>query len=305
MYNKNIQTLNIHSISELHHVLGIQKPEHPLISVINIETIPRTNYDSVRISFELFNISFKRNVKNKIRYGQNYYAFDEGVMALMSPGQIIFIDNIDSTEATGWWLFFHPDFIRNYQLGKKIKEYGFFSYEVSEALHLSDNEEKMIVDIMDNIQREYHSPIDMYSQDVMVSHLEVLLNYTNRFYNRQFITRKTASMDLLVKIDDLLTEYFNGELVQEIGLPTVQYLSGKLNVSPNYLSDMLRKITGQSAQKHIHNKLIEKAKDYLVTSTLSVSEIAYLIGFEHPQSFSKLFKSKTNRSPMDYRNSFN
>lgn len=305
MYNENIQTMNIHSISELHYALGIQKPEHPLISVINLETIPPTNYDSVRISFELFNISFKRNVKNKIRYGQNYYDFDEGVMGLMSPGQIVYFDNINSTEATGWWLFFHPDFIRNYPLGKKIKEYGFFSYEVSEALHLSEKEEKMIEDIMDNIQREYHSAIDMYSQDVMVSHLEVLLNYTNRFYNRQFLTRKAASMDLLVKIDDLLTEYFNGELVQQIGLPTVQYLSGKLNVSPNYLSDMLRKITGQSAQKHIHNKLIEKAKDYLVTSTLSVSEIAYLIGFEHPQSFSKLFKSKTNLSPMDYRNSFN
>lgn len=305
MTNKNFQTISIHSISELHHVLGIQKPDHPLISVIKIENIPRLDYDSIRVSFELFNISLKRNVKNKIRYGQNYYDFDEGFMSLMSPGQTVFISDLDNMEAAGWWLFFHPDLIRNYPLGKRIKEYGFFSYEVNEALHLSENEEKMIVDIMDNIQREYHSPIDMYSQDVMVSYLDVLLNYTNRFYNRQFITRTTASMDLLVQIDDLLTEYFNGELVQQIGLPTVQYLSGKLNISPNYLSDMLRKITGQSAQKHIHNKLIEKAKDYLVTSTLSVSEIAYLMGFEHPQSFSKLFKNKTNRSPMDYRNSFN
>ncbi|MFB9324688.1 helix-turn-helix domain-containing protein [Paenibacillus aurantiacus] len=226
------------------------------------------------------------------------------MMALMSPGQIVVFDHLDSTEAAGWWLFFHPDFIRNYPLGKKIKEYGFFSYEVNEALHLSDHEEKMIADLIDNIQREYHSPIDLYSQDVMVSYLDVLLNYTNRFYNRQFITRKSASMDLLVQIDDLLTEYFNGDSVQQRRLPTVQYLSGKLNVSPNYLSDMLRKTTGQSAQKHIHNKLIEQAKDYLVTSTLTVSEIAYLMGFEHPQSFSKLFKSKTNQSPMDYRNSF-
>ncbi|RUT35853.1 AraC family transcriptional regulator [Paenibacillus zeisoli] len=305
MYNDKFQTINIGSISELHQVLGIQKPEHPLISVINIENIPPTHYESIRISFDLYNISFKKNVKNKIRYGQNYYDFDEGLMALMSPGQIVYIDNIDISEAAGWWLFFHPDFIRNYPLGKKIKDYGFFSYEVNEALHLSDHEEHMIVDIMNHIQREYHSPIDRYSQDVMVSHLDVLLNYTNRFYNRQFITRQTASLDLLVTIDDLLTEYFNGELVQQIGLPTVHYLSSQLNVSPNYLSDMLRKVTGQSAQKHIHNKLIEKAKDYLVTSTLSVSEIAYLMGFEHPQSFSKLFKSKTHRSPLDYRNSFN
>ncbi|MBB3113723.1 AraC-like DNA-binding protein [Paenibacillus phyllosphaerae] len=304
MYNENRQTLNIDSIAELHHVLGIQKPEHPLISVIRIESIPRINYDSVRISFGLFNISLKRNVRNKIRYGQKYYDFDEGMMSMMSPGQIVSFDHREHTEATGWWLFFHPDFIRNYPLGKRIREFGFFSYEVNEALHLSDHEERIIVDLIDHIQREYHSPIDMYSQDVMVSYLDVLLNYTNRFYNRQFITRKTASMDLLVQIDDLLTDYFNGESVQQIGLPTVHYLSGKLNLSPNYLSDMLRKITGQSAQKHIHNKLIEKAKDYLVTSTLSVSEIAYRMGFEHPQSFSKLFKNKTNQSPMDYRNSF-
>lgn len=304
MGNTNIQTLTIHSISELHHVLGIQKPEHPLISVINIESLPPINYDSVRVSFELFHISLKRNVKNKIRYGQNDFDFDEGMMALMSPGQIVFFDNLDSAGTTGWWLFFHPDLIRNYPLGKRIKEYGFFSYEVNEALHLSDQEEKTVRGLIDHIQREYHSPIDMYSQDVMVSYLDVLLNYTNRFYNRQFITRQTASQDLLVKLDDLLTEYFNGESVQQIGLPTVQYLSGELNVSPNYLSDMLRKMTGQSAQKHIHNKLIEKAKDYLAASTLSVSEIAYLMGFEHPQSFSKLFKNKTNRSPMDYRNSF-
>lgn len=304
MNDKHIQTLNIHSISELHHTLGIQKPEHPLISVIQLEAIPRIHYDNVRISFDLFTISLKRNVNNKIRYGQNYYDFDEGVMALMSPGQIISLDKMDSTEATGWWLFFHPDFIRNYPLGKKIKEYGFFSYEVNEALHLSDHEEKMIVELIAGIQREYHSPIDTYSQDVMVSYLDVLLNYTNRFYNRQFITRTTASMDLLVHIDDLLTEYLDGQLVEQLGLPTVQYLSDKLNVSPNYLSEMLRKMTGQSAQKHIHNKIIEKAKDYLVTSTLSVSEIAYRMGFEHPQSFSKLFKSKTNQAPIDYRNSF-
>lgn len=303
MHHPN-RILNIHSISELHRVLGIQKPAHPLISVIPLESIPRPSYDSIRVTFDLYNIAFKRNVKNKIRYGQHHYDFDEGFMALMAPGQILSMDNLDRMEATGWWLFFHPDLIRNYPLGKRIKEYGFFSYDVHEALHLSEQEEKIMMDMMDHIQREYLSPIDTYSQDVMVSHLDVLLNYANRFYNRQFITRKTASMDLLVQVDELLNAYLNGPAAQQTGLPTVQYLSGKLNVSPNYLSDMLRKMTGESAQKHIHHKLIEKAKDYLASSTLSVSEIAYRIGFEQPQSFSKLFKSKTNQSPMAYRNSF-
>ena len=244
-------------------------------------------------------------MKNKFKYGQNYYDFDEGVLGLMSPGQIISTDNTGNEEATGWWLVFHPDFIRNYPLGKTIKDYGFFSYAVNEALHLSHKEEKMLERIMKNIQQEYHSSIDQFSQDVMVSQLELLLNYSNRFYNRQFLTRKSASSDLLVKLDNLLTDYFNSDKVQELGLPSVQYISDNLNVSANYLSDMLRNLTGQNSQQHIHNKLIDKAKETLTTTNFSISEISYQLGFEHPQSFSKLFKSKTNLSPLEFRQSFN
>lgn len=299
-----IKTIN--SISELYRLLGLSKPQHPLISVLKLSDIPPSTFDgSISLLLNFYTVSLKRNVKSKIKYGQNYYDFDEGVMALMAPGQIISTDNSGNEEAVGWWLVFHPDFIRSYPLDKTIKSYGFFSYAVNEALHLSEKEEKMLQNIMKSIQQEYDSSIDHYSQDVMVSHLELLLNYANRFYNRQFITRKTASNDLLLKLDDVLTEYFNSEKVQELGLPTVHYISGQMAVSANYLSDMLRSLTGQNTQQHIHNKLIEKAKEILTSTTLSVSEIAYQLGFEHPQSFSKLFKSKTNLSPLEFRSSFN
>ncbi len=215
------------------------------------------------------------------------------------------VEDDESRDCSGWSVMFHPDFIRNYPLGQHIKNYGFFSYEVNEALHLSDKENQLMESLIKNMEQEYHSSIDNYSQDVMVSHLELLLNYSNRFYNRQFITRKVASNDLLAKLEVVLTAYFKEDNVQQLGLPTVQYLANELHVSPNYLSDVLRSLTGQNTQQHIHAKLIEKAKEALTTTSLSVSEIAYRLGFEHPQSFSKLFKSKTNISPLEFRNSFN
>lgn len=306
MDNKHTKHITVNSISELYRLMGLPKPKHPLISLINLGDASSPIFDaSTNLMLDFYTISMKRNMKNKFKYGQNYYDFDEGVLALMSPGQIISTDNSGNEDATGWWLVFHSDFIRNYPLGKTIKEYGYFSYAVNEALHLSDTEEKMMENIMKNIQQEYQSSIDHYSQDVMVSHLELLLNYSNRFYNRQFITRKTANNDLLVKLDDLLNEYFNANKPTELGLPTVQYVSDNLNVSSNYLSDMLRSLSGQTTQQHIHNKLIEKAKETLTVTQLSVSEIAYQLGFEQPQSFNKLFKNKTNFSPLEYRNSFN
>ena len=240
-----------------------------------------------------------------MKYGQNYYDFDEGIMTFFSPGQVISTVVDEDIALSGIWLVIHPDFIQNYALAKSIKDYGFFSYAVNEALHLSDQEEAMITDIMQNIDTEYCSIIDGFSQDVILSHIELLLNYSNRFYNRQFITRKNASNDLLSNLEKLLLDYFNGNKVQEFGLPTVLYISEQLNVSPNYLSDMLRSLTGQSTQQHIHDKLIEKAKEILTTTSLSVSEIAYQLGFEYPQSFSKLFESKTNFSPLEFKNSFN
>jgi AraC-like DNA-binding protein len=193
----------------------------------------------------------------------------------------------------------------NTPLAKTIRQYGYFDYSVNEALHLSEKEEATVTNIMQNIEQEYRSNIDNFSKNVMVSQIELLLNYSNRFYNRQFITRQKASSDLLVKLENLLAEYFDQQNDSQSGLPTVKYVSDKLNVSPNYLSDLLRTLTGQNAQQHIHNKLIEKAKEALSTTSLSVSEIAYRLGFEHAQSFNKLFKNKTNISPLEFRNSFN
>lgn len=297
---------SINSISELHRLLQLPKPKHPLVSVINLNEI-KCHFDESIKSFvyNFYSICTKKDFKGKLKYGQNYYDFDEGIMTFFSPGQVISTVVDEDIALSGIWLVVHPDFIQNYALAKSIKDYGFFSYAVNEALHLSDKEEAMITDIMQNIDAEYCSVIDVFSQDVILSHIELLLNYSNRFYNRQFITRKNASNDLLSNLEKLLLDYFNGNKVQELGLPTVLYISEQLNVSPNYLSDMLRSLTGQSTQQHIHDKLIEKAKEILTTTSLSVSEIAYQLGFEYPQSFSKLFKSKTNVSPLEFRSSFN
>lgn len=296
----------INSVSELHRLLELAKPGHPLVSVIDLTAIKCFSDESLRtVIYNFYSVCIKKDFKGKMKYGQNYYDFDEGVMTFFSPGQVVSTEITDDLTLSGIWLIIHPDFIRNYPLSKTIKNYGYFSYAVNEALHLSEKEESMIISTMKNIEQEYHSGIDLYSQDVIVSHIELLLNYSNRFYNRQFITRKNANSDLLVQVEELLANYFNSNKVQELGLPTVQYLSGKLNVSSNYLSDMLRALTGQNTQQHIHNKLIEKAKEILTTTSMSVSEIAYNLGFEYPQSFSKLFKSKTNTSPLEFRHSFN
>ena len=294
----------IDSISDLHRMLGLPKPLHPLVSLVDNTRIA-IDKDQLLTSF-LFNfykISYKKTLHGKIRYGQNYYDFDEGGLVFTSPNQVLAAT--DDTEYLGYTLLVHPDFIRDYPLGKNIKNFGFFSYSVHEALHLSEKEKSIIINIFKNIEDELQSTIDDFSQDVIVAQIELILNYSNRFYKRQFITRKAVSNDLLAKFENLMSDYFNDSTALMKGLPTVQYLADQLNVSPRYLSDMLRSLTGQNAQQHIHNKLIEKAKEILSISNSSVAEIAYLLGFEHPQSFNKLFKRKTNLSPLEFRQSFN
>jgi len=210
-----------------------------------------------------------------------------------------------SQDHSGFTVLFHPDFLAGYPLAKKIKKYGFFSYSVNEALHLSDKEKTTIISVFKNMEEELNRTIDDFSQDVVISQIELLLNYSNRFYKRQFITRKAINNDLLSKMEEILDDYFNNEKSIKEGIPTVHFLADKLNLTPSYLSDMLRSLTGQNTQHHIHNKLIEKAKERLSTTNLTVAEIAYELGFEHSQSFSKLFKSKTNQSPIEFRSSFN
>ena len=292
------------SISDLFRMLGLPKPLHPLISLVDNSRIP-IDKGQLNTSFLLnfYKVSYKVGLHGKIRYGQGYYDFDEGGLIFTSPNQLLAVD--DDTEYAGVTLLFHPDFIRNYPLGKNIKNLGFFSYAANEALHLSEKERVIIHSILKNMEDELQTPIDDFSQDVMVSQIELLLNYSNRFYKRQFITRKAISSDLLSKMETLVDDYFNKNTALMKGVLTVQSLAEQLNVSPHYLSDMLRSLTGQNAQQHIHNKLIEKAKEILSNSTLSVAEIAYQLGFEHPQSFNKLFKRKTNLSPLEFRQSFN
>jgi AraC-like DNA-binding protein len=302
---KNDQTpQKFNSISELHRMLGLPKPLHPLVSLVDNTRIA-VDKDKLPAAFlfDFYKISYKKSLRGKIRYGQNYYDFDEGGLVFTAPNQIL--ATTDDTEYLGNTLLIHPDFIRNYPLGENIKKFGFFSYDTYEALHLSEKEKAVILNIFRNIEDELESTIDDFSQDVIIAQIELLLSYSNRFYKRQFITRKAVNNDLLSKLERLLGDYFDKESALTGGLPTVQHLAEQLNVSPRYLSDMLRSLTGQNAQQHIHNKLIEKAKEILSTSNLSVAEVAYLLGFEYPQSFNKLFKRKTNLSPLEFRQSFN
>ena len=306
MKTKTNQPYNVFSISELHRLLCLPKPQHPLISVINLEDVSCSVDENIRsMVYQFYSICIKKNFNGKLKYGQNYYDFDEGVMTFFSPGQVISVEAADNIAVNGCWLVIHPHFIKNYPVFKTIKSYGFFSYAVNEALHLSEKEEAMIETLFANIEKEYTTAIDHFSQDVIVSHIDLLLTYSNRFYNRQFITRKQANNSLLMEFEKVISDFFIETNLLEKGLPTVENIAKQLNVSSHYLSDMLRNVTGQNTQQHIHDKLIEKAKEILSTSSLSVSEIAYALGFEHPQSFSKLFKNKTTFSPLKFRHSFN
>ena len=304
----NAQLHRIKTISEYHRIMGLPKPQHPLITVVDLGTInPAYHNGSISLVFDFYSISLKRMGHAKMRYGQQKYDFDEGLMFFMSPNQVfgIEVDKGAPVKRSGWLLLIHPDFLWNTPLAKTIKQYEYFDYAVHEALHLSDKEEATINGIIKNIEQEYLANIDKFTQDIIIAQLEVLLNYAERFYQRQFITRKISNHQVLARLEEMLTTYFNNEDLATKGLPTVQYVADALKVSPNYLSGLLKTLTGQSTQQHIHGKLIEKAKEKLSTTELSVSEIAYALGFEHSQSFSKLFKSKTQLSPLQFRQSFN
>ncbi|MXN91075.1 helix-turn-helix domain-containing protein [Flavobacterium sp. Sd200] len=296
--------LILNTISQMHRVMEIPEPEHPLVSIVDFKDIRAHNEilaDGLLLN--VYMIAIKKDYKGKIIYGQSQYDFDEGMMSFIAPGQICYQSEPGYEPLAGSMLIFHPDFIRGYALDKNIKGFEFFSYSANEALYLSKKEETMIEGIFESIAQEYHNNMDRFSHDVIISHIELLLTYCNRFYNRQFITRKINNNNLLTKLEELLENHFKNS--ENKGLPTVKHLADSLNVSSSYLSDMLRAHTGQNAQQHIHNKLIEKAKEVLTTTQLSVSEIAYQLGFEYPQGFSKLFKTKTNISPLEFRKMFN
>ena len=304
---KNTQPYRIKTISEYHQLKRLSKPEHPLVSVIHLDEMEIASTTQTSWVFDFYSIALKRNFDSKVKYkyGQQTYDFDEGVMFFIAPNQVFSVQTDRNYKLSGWMLLVHPDFLLQTSLVKTIKHYDYFSYLANEALHLSGKEEEIIINIFKSIQQEYLSNIDKFSQPVIINQIELLLNFSDRFYHRQFITRKINNHQILTRLEEILEEHFKNDNLKEQGLPTVQDIAKSINVSPNYLSSLLKVLTGQSTQQHIHDKLIEKAKQKLSMTNLSISEIAYELGFEHSQSFSKMFKTKTALSPMEFRQSFN
>ena len=296
------------SIGEAHEVFGLPKPQHPLISLVDGSVANPANIPSGSHVLNFYKISYKPGMSTRLRYGQDYYDFNEGGLLFASPNQILGGEAESNSEVAAcslYTLLIHPDFFVGYSLASYIKRFGFFSYSTNEGLHLSEAEKDTVISIFKMIQTELSSRIDDFSQDVIISQIELLLNFANRFYNRQFITRKAVNHDILRQLDSYLDDYLDHDKSLNQGIPSVQLLADQVNLTPSYLSDMLRSLTGRNAQQLIHDKLIEKAKELLSTTNLSVAEIAYQLGFEYSQSFSRLFKTKTDVSPLEFRRSFN
>jgi AraC-like DNA-binding protein len=295
--------LHLKTISDLYRFLNLGYAQHPLVAIVDFSKVIEYTSDEISLKTDFYSVMFKNYCRNHIRYGRKTLDFQDGSLVCIAPNRLITIDtDVEVKEdMMGWGLFFHPDLIRGYSLGYKIKDYSFFSYEMSEALHLSDKEKHLLHDCILKIQGELTQNIDSYSQLLMVSNIELLLNYCSRYYGRQFITRKSINLDVVSKVEHLLKGYFENEDQRNEGMPSVKYLAGKVNLSPGYLSDLLKKETGLNAQDHIHYFIIEQAKNILLQTNQSVSEIAYSLGFEYPQYFSRLFKQKTGKTPLEYR----
>ena len=296
--------LHLENISDINRVLKQEKTKHPLVSVIDFTKVDEQIPQGTKISSGFYSIMFKNYCLNRLKYGREYYDFQEGSLICIAPKQVITLDNeIEKrVDMMGWGIFFHPDLIRGTSLGKTIKNYSFFSYETQEALHLSEKEKQTLYDCVLKIENELSENIDSHSQRLIVSNIELLLNYCSRYYERQFITRKSINKNVLTQFETALKAYFSSQETKKNGLPSVKHLADKVCLSANYLGDLLKKETGMNAQEHIHFYLIEEAKNLLQGSNISVSELAYSLGFEYPQYFSRLFKSKTGMTPMEYRN---
>ena len=298
--------IRLESISQLNALFQQTAPKHPLIAVIDFSKMEKhEKVEEIKLTCGFYSVMFKNHCANKLKYGKEYYDFQEGTLMCIAPNQIITIENdanSENTDIVGWGLFFHPDLIRGTSLGNKIKEYTFFSYEVNEALHLSDKEKQTLWDCVDKLENELSENIDLHSQTLITSNIELLLNYCARYYDRQFITRKKVNTNLLMKFETILNSYFNSNDQQYKKLPSVKYFAELLFLSPNYLSDLLKKETGKTAQEYLHYYLIEEAKNNLLNTNDPINEIAFNLGFEYPQYFSKLFKSKTGMTPIAYRN---
>ena len=307
---KNSKLYTINTINDFHVICGLPKPQHPLVSLVDYSKVEyQVEEEEIGWIQDLYFIGLKRDIQGKFRYGQKQYDFDEGLVCFVAPKQLIKIHIDKATDnaikPSGYLLAFHPDFLWNTSLARTIHNYDFFGYDVNEALFLSEKEEALLMGLFKGIEQEYQSGIDQFTQNIIIAQIEVLLNYCERFYQRQFITRKKNGHQILGRLEQVLDACFSSDDLINRGLPTAQQIAAQLNITPNYLGSLLKALTGQTTQQHIHNKLIGKAKEKLSTTALSVSEIAYELGFEHSQSFSKLFKSKTRLSPLEFRQAFN
>ena len=303
--NQENNIAKIKSVAHFHLLCGLPAPLHPLISIINLEEIKLVEeYTSFWKHYidNLYTVSIKRSMNCRFKYGQTDFDYDGGALVATAPNQVFSSDNVEYVKTTGYKFVFHPDFIQGYPLAKNIHGYGFFSYSNNKGLFLSEKEEQIILNIFKSIEQECQNNLDKFSQDVLIANIELLLVHIDRYYNRQFLTRKSIGNDTLLKMEEILNNYF---VANNTKLPTVQSIADQLNLSPTYLSDLLKNLTGLTVQQHIHEKLIEKAKELLSTTNLSVSEIAYQLGFEFPQSFNKFFKKKTDLTPLEFKHSFN
>jgi AraC-like DNA-binding protein len=291
--------IKLENISEYNTMRGIETL-HPLVSVYDLsemQLIP-----PIRVNLGFYCVFLKEAKCGDLKYGCNYYDYQEGTLVFIAPDQIVGIGNPPGNpHPKGWALLFHPDLIRGTSLGHNIKEYTFFSYEANEALHLSEKERQIILDCLNKIDYELHQSIDKHSKKLIANNIELFLNYCMRFYDRQFITRSQVNKDILVRFENLLDNYLKSEITKSIGLPTVKYCADQLHLSPNYFGDLIKKETGKSAQEHIQLKLIDIAKERIFDTSKSISEIAYELGFKHPQHFSRMFKNETGQTPNEYR----
>lgn len=302
------EIFRVKSITEFHKILGINVPEHPLISIMDDQDVEDImilddTLFNIKYTTDLYSIIYKDKISGSMDYGRSTYDYQEGSLVFLGPGQVYASPSKNELKGNqGWTLMFHPDLIRKSPLGDKISSYTFFSYNVNEALHLSPKEEKFFFELILKIREEYTQNLDQHSHTLIITNLELLLNYCKRFYDRQFYTRTSVNKDFIAAFEFSLKNYFASDRLKEQGLPSTKYFGEKLNMSTKYLSDMLKKETGKSIKEHIDGFIIEKAKSILLNSDKKISEIAYEFGFEYPQSFTRLFKNKTGMSPIAYRN---
>lgn len=296
--------IHLQNITDLHKLFDLGSSQHPLVTVLDFSKVTEQVKQNTRVTTDFYSVMFKNYCKNNIRYGRRSIDFQDGSLICIAPNQIIEIDSEveERDDKMGWGLFFHSDLIRATALNDKITAYTFFNYEVAEALHLSEKEKNILFECIQKIQAELQENIDVYSQQIIVSTIELLLGYCSRFYGRQLITRSHRNQSVITQIKNELIRYYADGRLKEQGLPTVKYLADRVRLSPSYLSDLLKKETGKNAQEQIHSHIIEEAKNCLLNTEKNINEIAYDLGFEYPQYFVKLFKQKTGRTPMEFRN---